>query len=101
MSRPVPGQHDHMAGNGDAVFLLRGGGRDGEVTTVTHGLTRLIAVSNAPGLVDIYELTDETAEHPEADGPVGVFEFTGQETTEGLAPELQHMQGNNPVPGDS
>ncbi|MDQ1674529.1 MAG: hypothetical protein QOC98_3091 [Frankiaceae bacterium] len=97
----MSGQHDHMVGEGDPVFLLRGGGRDGEVTTVTEGLTRLYAVSDAPGLVDVYELIDETAEHPEADGPVGVFEFTGQDTAEGLAPELQHMQGSNPVPGDS
>ncbi|MDQ1633529.1 MAG: hypothetical protein QOJ32_338, partial [Frankiaceae bacterium] len=57
----MSGQHDHMVGEGDPVFLLRGGGRDGEVTTVTEGLTRLYAVSDAPGLVDVYELIDETA----------------------------------------
>jgi hypothetical protein len=90
-----------MAGDGDPTFLLRGGGRDGEVTTVIEGLTRLYAVSDAPGLLDVYELTDETVEHPESDGPVGVFDFVGQETSEGIAPELQHMQGSNPVPGDS
>jgi hypothetical protein len=90
-----------MAGDGDPVFLLRGGGRDGEVTTVTEGVTRLYAMSDAPGLVDVYELTDELGEHEEADGPIGVFAFSGQETAEGLAPELQHMQGSNPVPGDS
>jgi hypothetical protein len=90
-----------MAGDGDATFVLRGGGRDGEVTTVTEGLTRLYAVSDAPGLVDVYELSEETTEHPDAEGPVGVFAFVGQETSEGLAPELQHMQGPNPVPGDS
>jgi hypothetical protein len=90
-----------MAGDGDPTILLRGGGRDGEVTTVLAELTRLYAVSNAPGLVDVYERTEEMVEHPEADGPVGVFDFVGQETAEGLAPELQHMQGSNPVPGDS
>jgi len=90
-----------MAGDSDPTFLLRDGGRDGELTTVVEGLTRLYAVSDAPGLVDVYERTDEMIEHPDADGPVGVFAFVGQETSEGLAPELQHMQGPNPVPGDS
>jgi hypothetical protein len=90
-----------MAGDGDPTYLLRGGGRDGELTTVSDGLTRLFAVSDAPGLVDVYERTDELVEDPGAEGPVGVFAFTGQETAEGLAPELQHMQGPNPVPGDS
>lgn len=90
-----------MAGDGDPTYLLSGGARDGELTTVANELTRLYAVSDAPGLVDVYERTDELVEHPETDGPVGVFTFTGQETAEGLAPELQHMQGPNPVPGDS
>jgi hypothetical protein len=58
-------------------------------------------MSDAPGLVDIYELSDEIVEHPGAEAAVGVFDFVGQETSEGLAPELQHMQGQNPVPGDS
>lgn len=90
-----------MAGDGDPRFLLRGGGRDGEVTTVTDGVSRLYAMSDAPGLVDVYELTDDVVEHPEAEGPIGIFTFVGQETAEGIAPELQHMQGENPVPGDS
>lgn len=90
-----------MAGHGNPTFVLRGGGRDGEVTTVVEGLTRLYAVSDAPGLVDVYERLDEVVEVPDVEGPVGVFTFVGQETAEGLAPELQHMQGPNPVPGDS
>jgi hypothetical protein len=90
-----------MAGDGDPTFLLRGGGRDGELTTVLEEVTRLYAVSDAPGLVDVYERTDEVVESADNDGPVGVFDFIGQETAEGLAPELQHMQGENPVPGDS
>jgi hypothetical protein len=90
-----------MAGDGDPTYLLRGGGRDGELTTVTDGVTRLVAMSEAPGLVDIYELTDETVEDTAAGVPVGVFAFVGQESSEGIAPELQHMQGENPVPGDS
>jgi hypothetical protein len=90
-----------MAGDGDPTFVLRGGGRDGEVTTVLAELTRLYVVSDAPGLVDVYERSDEMAEVPGTEGPVGVFEFVGQETSDGLAPELQHMQGPNPVPGDS
>jgi hypothetical protein len=90
-----------MALDGNPTYLLRGGGRDGELTTVGDELTRLYAVSDAPGLIDVYERTDELADHPDADAPVGVFVFTGQETAEGLAPELQHMKGANPVPGDS
>jgi hypothetical protein len=43
-----------MAGDGDPTFVLRGGGRDGEVTTVLAEVTRLYAVSDAPGLVDVY-----------------------------------------------
>lgn len=90
-----------MAGDGTPTYLLRGGGRDGELTTVDDELTRLYAISDAPGLVDVYERTDELVEHPEAGAPVGVFAFTGQQTTEGLAPELQHMPGPDAVPGDS
>ncbi len=99
--RAIDDEGTDMAGDSDPTFLLRGGGRDGELTTVVEGLTRLYAVSDAPGLVDVYERSDEMVEHPDADGRVGVFDFVGQETSEGLAPELQHMQGPNPVPGDS
>ena len=64
------------------------------------GCDALVSYDTYPH-VDVYERADELIEHPEAEGPVGVFEFAGQETSEGLAPELQHMQGPNPVPGDS
>jgi len=79
----------------DELVVLRGGVRDGESTTVQDGVRRLVAASDAPGLVEVYEAngqTQEVAGNPEA---ALVFVHVGQEPAGDLAPELQH----SPQPG--
>ncbi len=74
----------------DDLVLLRGGSRDGESTKVEHGVTRLLAPSDAPGLLEVYEAngeTDEVAGNTEA---ALVFIHVGQEPAGDVAPELQH-----------
>ena len=44
------------------LVVLRGGSRDGESTSVDDGVRRLLAVSDAPGLLEVYEANGETAE---------------------------------------
>ena len=79
----------------DELVVLRGGVRDGESTTVQDGVRRLLAASDAPGLVEVYEANGQTAEvagNPEA---ALVFVHVGQEPAGDLALELQH----SPAPG--
>ena len=74
----------------DELVVLRGGVRDGESTTVQDGVRRLLAASDAPGLVEIYEAngqTDEVAGNTES---ALVFIHVGQEPAGDVAPELQH-----------
>jgi hypothetical protein len=73
----------------DAV-VLEGGSRDGESTLVPEGVRRLLAVSAAPGLLDVYEADGRT--RTLADGPEAlVFVHAGQQPTDGIAPELLHL----------
>ena len=74
----------------DELVVLRGGSRDGESTKVAEGVRRLLAASDAPGLLDVYEangLTDEVQGNAE---PALVFVHAGQESAEGVSPELLH-----------
>lgn len=80
-----------MAVGGEVLVVLRGGSRDGESTLVSHETTRLLATSEAPGLVDVYEQTDELVPLRGNEEAATVFVFSGQESVEGLAPELLHM----------
>jgi hypothetical protein len=81
-----------MAGLNDAIAVLRGGSRDGESTTVAAEVTRILAPSDAPGLVDVYEQTDELARLPGNETPAVVFVFAGQEAaSDRFAPESMHM----------
>ena len=74
----------------DELVLLRGGVRDGESTTVQEGVRRLLAASDAPGLLEVYEANGETAEVEGNPEPALVFVHVGQEPAGDLAPELQH-----------
>jgi hypothetical protein len=74
-----------------ALVVLRGGSRDGESTTVDDEIERLLAASDAPGMVDVYEATDEVAHVRGNDEAALVFNFTGQEPIGDLAPEMLHM----------
>lgn len=64
---------------GETLVLLRGGSRDGETTTADDRVTRILVTSAAPGLVDIYEQSDELV--PVAGNPerATVFVFSAQE----------------------
>jgi len=76
------------------LVILRGGAHDGKTTEVSDGVTRLLTVSDAPGLLDVYELVDsETHVAADADDPELEFAFTAQEPSTGIAPELLHMPG--------
>jgi hypothetical protein len=73
------------------VVLLRGGSRDGESTTVDEHVTRLYAASEAPGMVDIYEATDELTSLPGVEEGAIVYRFAEQEpVTDSTATHL-HM----------
>ena len=79
-----------MPGFDDPTVLLRGGARDGETTTVDPGVSRLLAPAEAPGMLDIYEETDERVHVAGNQEPAIVFDYAGQEPAGDLAPELQH-----------
>jgi len=79
----------------DELVVLRGGVRDGESTTVQEGVRRLLAASDAPGLIEIYEANGETGRVRGNDEDALVFVHVGQEPAGDLAPELQH----SPTPG--
>jgi len=64
--------------------VLRGGSRDGESTTVDEHVTRLYAASAAPGLVDIYEATEETQHVPGNDEAAIVYQFADQEPVDDM-----------------
>lgn len=61
------------------VVLLRGGSRDGESTTVDEHVARLYAASEAPGMVDIYEATEELTDLRGNDEQAIVYQFVDQE----------------------
>lgn len=69
-------------------MVLRGGSRDGESTTVQEGVRRLLAASDAPGLVEVYEANGETQDLPRNSTPALVFVHAGQQSAEGVAPGL-------------
>lgn len=74
----------------DELVVLEGGSRDGESTVADEGVRRLLAVSKAPGLLDVYEADGRTRHLPGNDRDALVFVFAGQEPSEGVAPDLAH-----------
>lgn len=80
----------------EELVVLRGGVRDGESTTVQEGVRRLLAASDAPGLVEVYEANGQTARVKGNNEDALVFIHVGQEPAGDLAPELLH----SPTPGD-
>ena len=74
----------------DELVVLRGGIRDGESTVVQEGVRRLLAASDAPGLVEVYEADGTTDRVPGNDEDALVFVHVAQEPAGDLAPELQH-----------
>lgn len=74
----------------EELVVLRGGVRDGESTSVQDGVRRLIATSDAPGLVEVYEANGETAPVDGNPDDALVFIHVGQEAAGDLATELPH-----------
>ncbi len=74
----------------DDLVVLRGGSRDGDSTTVEGGVRRLLAASDAPGMLDVYEATEETAPVRGNSQPAVVFQYVGQEAAGDTAPEMLH-----------
>ena len=77
------------------LVLLRGGIRDGDSTTVQTGVRRLLAASDAPGMIEVYEANGETGRVKGNNEDALVFVHVGQEPAGDIAPELQH----SPTPG--
>ena len=74
----------------DELVVLRGGSRDGESTKVATGVRRILAASEAPGLLDVYEANGETADLEGNAEDALVFVHAGQEPADGVAPEMLH-----------
>ena len=75
----------------ELTAVLSGGSRDGESTVIDEEVKRLFAASEAPGLLDVYERTEERRHLRGNEDPAWVFTFAGQESAEGIAPEAIHM----------
>jgi hypothetical protein len=78
------------------LVVLRGGSRDGESTNVDEHVERLLAASAAPGLIDVYEATDELQHLPGNEEPAIVYAFVGQEPLtehEGTQLHMPHTTG--------
>lgn len=72
-------------------IVLRGGSRDGESTTVDESVERLYAASEAPGMVDVYEATGETAHVRGNDEDAIVYVFADQEPISDTTATHLHM----------
>jgi hypothetical protein len=78
------------------LIVLRGGSRDGESTDVDEHVERLLAASVAPGLIDVYEATDELQHVEGNDDDAVVYTFVGQESLtehEGTQLHMPHSSG--------
>jgi hypothetical protein len=78
------------------LVVLRGGSRDGESTNVDEHVERLLAASQAPGLIDVYEATEEVQHLAGNDEPALVYAFVGQESLtehEGTRLHMPHTTG--------
>ncbi len=76
----------------EELVVLRGGSRDGESTIVQEGVRRLLAASNAPGLLDVYEANGETAHVAGNQRDALVLIHVGQEPAGDVPPELLHSK---------
>ncbi len=77
------------------LVVLRGGSRDAESTVVDEHVDRLLAVSDAPGMVDVYEVTQEREHVRGNEEPAVVFTFVGQEPIGEMEPSMIHMPGRD------
>ena len=73
------------------LIVLRGGSRDGETTEVDEHVERLLAASDAPGLIDVYEATDELAHVRGNEDAAIIYTFVGQEPVTDTSATHLHM----------
>ena len=73
------------------TVVLRGGARDGESTVVDDEVERLLAASDAPGMIDVYEQTEEQEHLRGNEEPATVFVYVGQEPIGEMDPSMLHM----------
>jgi hypothetical protein len=85
---------------GMPLIVLRGGSRDGESTDVDEHVERLLAASDAPGLIDVYEASEETEHVRGNDAAAIVYTFVGQEPITDHPASNIHMP-HTPGPGHS
>lgn len=79
----------------EELVVLHGGIRDGESTEVAFGVRRLLCASDAPGLLEIYEANGQSEVLRGNDVHALVFVHVGQESAQGIAPELLHAPPHN------
>ena len=72
------------------LVVLRGGSRDGESTEVDPGVRRMLAASDAPGLLEVYEANGETQKICGNPDLALVFVHIGQQAAGDLAAEHLH-----------
>jgi hypothetical protein len=72
----------------EELIVLEGGSRNGESTLVQDGVRRVLARSDAPGLLDVYEADGRTTHVPGNHDDALVFVHVGQEPAEGVDPDL-------------
>ena len=73
------------------LVLLSGGSRDGESTELDEHVERLYAASEAPGMIDIYEATDQLAHVRGNDDKAIVYSFVDQEPVGDMPAAHLHM----------
>lgn len=80
------------------LIVLRGGSRDGESTEVDEHVARLLAASDAPGMIDVYEATDQLEHVRGNDEAAIVYQFVAQEPIGDSSATHLHMP-HTPGPG--
>ena len=80
------------------LIVLRGGSRDGESTEVDEHVERLLAASDAPGMIDIYEQTEQLAAVAGNTEAAIVYQFVEQEPVSEISATHLHMP-HTPGPG--
>lgn len=75
----------------EITALLRGGSRDGESTVVAAEVRRVLANSAAPGLLDVYEATDEQQHLSGNSEPASVYAYVGQEDAAQFSSDDVHL----------
>lgn len=74
-----------------STVVLVGGSRDGESTILDGDVRRLLAASDAPGLLDVYEPTGERRPLAGNTNGAAVYTFVGREPIGDIGPESLHM----------